>query len=246
MGTRLCALSREHQGLELIASLTGERSARAGIDQAPAPGAPKLRSAAAFASDLSGAIDSATRTRFSRWLVIDFSAPSALSTSITIAQSLNAALLVGTTGLDRQNVENFQRHADRLPLLLAPNTSLGVAVLSDAARRVAHALGAGFDCSIIEHHHNQKKDAPSGTALRLASACRAGGATLRDDQVISTRGGDVIGEHTVRFAGPGEYLELTHRATSRDLFVRGALRAGHWLAHQSPGLYTIEQALGLA
>jgi 4-hydroxy-tetrahydrodipicolinate reductase len=121
--------------------------------------------------------------------------------------------------------------------------SLGVAVMARLSRLAATALGKAYHCSIVESHHINKKDAPSGTALRLADACREGGALLPDDQVLAIRGGDVIGEHTVRFAGTGEYLELTHRATTRDLFALGALRAASWIVGKPPGLYSIEDVV---
>jgi 4-hydroxy-tetrahydrodipicolinate reductase len=122
---------------------------------------------------------------------------------------------------------------------------MGVAVLAAAVRTVAGLLGSEYECSIVEAHHSKKKDAPSGTALRLAKAAREGGSALRDDQILAVRGGDVIGEHTVRFAGSGEYIEMTHRATSRDLFAMGALRAARWIAGRSPGWYTMEDVLGV-
>jgi 4-hydroxy-tetrahydrodipicolinate reductase len=118
-----------------------------------------------------------------------------------------------------------------------------VAIAADVVRRIASLLAGCADVSIIESHHAAKRDAPSGTAIRLADAAAEGGASVRDDQILSVRGGDVIGEHTVRFACADEYIEVTHRATSRDLFARGALRAAQWLRARAPGLYTVEDAL---
>ncbi|MBC8106802.1 MAG: 4-hydroxy-tetrahydrodipicolinate reductase, partial [Anaerolineae bacterium] len=112
--------------------------------------------------------------------------------------------------------------------------------------QIARSLGAGYDISIVEAHHNKKKDAPSGTALRLAKAIEQSGTHVKSDQIVAMRGGDVVGEHTIRFAGEGEYVELTHRATSRDVFAHGALRAAVWLAHREPGWYTMEDVLGIA
>src|SRR6185436_3136290 len=106
-------------------------------------------------------------------------------------------------------------------------------------------LGKDYRCSIVEAHHAAKKDAPSGTAIRLAKAARDAGANLPDDQILSIRGGDVIGEHTVRLSGPGEYIELTHRATTRDLFARGALQCAAWLREKPAGWYSVQDVVGL-
>lgn len=181
-------------------------------------------------------------------VVIDFSTSESAEGAIELAERLHLALLVGTTALSEQTTAKLKAASKKIPVLLAPNTSLGVAVLADAARRMAAALGeggGGYECSIVEAHHSAKKDAPSGTAKRLAAAVREGGgpSALSDEQILAVRGGDVIGEHTIRFAGPGEYIELTHRATSRDLFARGALRAAAWLKGRPTGWYTIEDTL---
>jgi len=117
---------------------------------------------------------------------------------------------------------------------------------AEAARLLGSEGGAGFDIDIVETHHTMKKDAPSGTALRIAAALRQRGrANLPDDRIHAIRSGDIIGEHEVRFAGPGERITLIHSATSRDLFARGALQAAAFLARQPAGWYTIEQALGI-
>lgn len=177
--------------------------------------------------------------------VIDFSSDEGAREALGLALHHRAALVECTTALSEKTLEAMNAASSSVPLLITSNTSVGVAVLADAVRRVAGLLGASYECSIVESHHSKKKDAPSGTALRLAAAAREGGSALRDDQILAVRGGDVIGEHTVRFAGPGEYVELTHRATSRDLFALGALRAAAWLAQQKPGRYRIEDVLGI-
>lgn len=177
-------------------------------------------------------------------VVVDFSAPAGVPEALALAKRLGASLLVGTTGLPAALVDDLRTASADRAILLAPNTSLGVAVAAALLREAARLL-PGFDASIFEAHHNAKKDAPSGTALRLARAIREAGLPIRDDQVVAIRGGDVVGEHTARFAGPGEYLEVTHRATSRDVFVHGALRAAAWLRGREAGWWTIEDVLGL-
>lgn len=192
-------------------------------------------------------------------VVIDFSSDAGVRDACRLARHHRAALLVGSTGLAPETLAMLDDAARSLALLHAANTSLGVAVLAHLAHEAARLLGGdaggdvggdvaggGFDIDIIETHHTMKKDAPSGTALRLARAIEGGlGAPLPPQRIHAIRTGDVIGEHTIHFAGPGERLTLTHSATNRELFARGALRAALFLAGKPPGRYTIEQALGI-
>lgn len=176
--------------------------------------------------------------------VIDFSSDDGAPHAAAIAESARAALLVGTTGLSRATFDTLRGSANLVPVMIAPNTSLGVAVLRHLVAVAARMLGEDYDVDLIDIHHNQKKDAPSGTALRLAEALRErGGRELPDERILSIRAGDIVGEHTMQFAGPGEWLRLTHSATNRDVFARGALRAARWLSEQKPGLYSIEDSL---
>lgn len=176
-------------------------------------------------------------------LVIDFSSPAGTETAIQIALREGAALLVGTTGLPDATRQVLEAAARRIPVLVAPNTSVGVATCAALVQQAARSLGPNYRVEIVEAHHRHKKDAPSGTALMLAEAARTGGAEMKMDQIHALRGGDVVGEHTIRFAGEGEYLEIMHRATSRSLFALGALRAGQWLVRQQPGYYTMADML---
>lgn len=176
-------------------------------------------------------------------LVIDFSTPAGTETAIQIALREGAALLVGTTGLPEATRQVLEAAARRIAVLPAPNTSVGVAVCAWLVEQAARLLGPDCRVEIVESHHRHKRDAPSGTALMLAAAAEQGGAAITPPQIHSLRGGDVVGEHTIRFAVEGEYVELTHRATSRSLFARGALRAGRWLVSQPPGFYSIRDFL---
>lgn len=233
MGARIVALAAADPEVRIVAALTRAGSPGIGADT----GAPGVRIAIAPVdanlADFQG-------------VLIDFSSDEGALHAAGLARAARCALLVGTTGLSERTLASLRETAAVCPVLIAPNTSLGVAVTSKIISELSRALGPDFECSIVESHHSKKKDAPSGTALRLARAVRSAGHELRDDQVLSVRGGDVIGEHTVRFAGPGEYIEVTHRATTRDLFALGAIRAAKWLSAREPGWYTIEDTLGIA
>jgi 4-hydroxy-tetrahydrodipicolinate reductase len=189
-------------------------------------------------------------------VAVDFSQPQATRANLAACRAARKPLLIGTTGFGAElAAEELEAAAREIPLLVAPNTSLGVALLVELVRRAATALPPQFDIEILEAHHRGKRDAPSGTALELARAA-AEGRGLESSQALSgasggragprrpgeigfavLRGGDLVGEHTVLFAGPGEELRLSHRAADRAIFARGALRAALWLAGQPPGRY---------
>lgn len=180
-------------------------------------------------------------------LVIDFSSEQGAQAAVDLALRNGAALLVGTTGLSSQTTEKIGICSTSIPVMIAPNTARGVTVLSHLIAEAARLLGDEFDIDIIDVHHSAKRDAPSGTALRLVdSLARRAGVKLPANRVHALRAGDVIGDHEVSFAGPGERLKIFHSATTRDVFAVGALRAGAWLVQQPPGKYTIEQSLGLS
>jgi 4-hydroxy-tetrahydrodipicolinate reductase len=181
-------------------------------------------------------------------VLIDFSTDAGANRAATIARERNAALLVGTTGLSAQTLENLEVCAHHVPVMIAPNTSRGVAVITHLAGETARLLGPKYDIEMIDIHHRHKRDAPSGTALKIEQAMREANPQhhLSHDRIHSLRCGDVVGEHQIHFAGPGEKILLIHAATSRDVFVSGALDAAEWLVRQPPGRYTIEQSLGLS
>ncbi len=195
--------------------------------------------------------------------VIDFTAPEATVAHARLAAQAGAAFVAGTTGLSAEQEEEIARAARHVPVVRAANMSVGVTVLVALARRLAAVLGSDYDIEILEMHHRHKVDAPSGTALALGAAAAAGrGVALdevkqavrdghtgpRPDGAIgfaTLRGGDVVGEHSVIFAGEGERIELTHRATSRQVFAVGAVRAALWTRGRPAGLYTMQDVLGL-
>lgn len=237
VGSRLCSLAARDSAFHLGAALAR-------------PGSPGIGSPAFAGEQGKNAPRIADATTAPADVVIDFSSDDGVRAALSVASQRSAALLVGTTGISDQTMRMLRDASARLAVLVAPNTSLGIAAVADAAARFAASLGPEFRVSLVESHHIHKKDAPSGTALRLASAIRDAAPDparqLPDDQILSIRAGDIIGEHTIRFAGPGEYIELTHRATTRDVFALGALKAARWLHGRSPGWWTMEDVLGFA
>ncbi|MCE0484840.1 MAG: 4-hydroxy-tetrahydrodipicolinate reductase [Methylacidiphilales bacterium] len=175
----------------------------------------------------------------------------------------NKALVIGTTGHTDEERQAIEAAAKRIPVVFAPNFSVGVNLLFYLTRIAAETLGENFDQEVVEMHHRQKLDAPSGTARRLGEIlAKASGGTYEDltvhgrhgdvgarpKKIIgmhALRGGDVVGDHTVHFAANSERVELTHRASSRDAFASGALRAAKWVCTQKPGLYSMQDVLGL-
>jgi 4-hydroxy-tetrahydrodipicolinate reductase len=153
--------------------------------------------------------------------------------------------VIGTTGQSKEQRRIIEETAQSLPIVFASNFSIGVNVLFWLTRRAAEQLGSDFDAEIVETHHKMKKDAPSGTAKTLAEVLKAAKRTQADIPIQSIREGDVVGEHTVIFNGPAERLELSHRAASREIFARGALRAAKWIIRRPPGLYSMQDVLGL-
>ena len=196
-------------------------------------------------------------------MIIDFTIPAATAALAERAAEAGVALVVGTTGLGAGERRALERAAARIAIVQSPNMSVGVNVLFNLIAAAARALGDGFDLEIVEAHHRQKRDAPSGTALRMAEVLaeatgrdlgavgvygrhgEIGARTPSEIGVMTLRGGDVPGEHTAYFFGLGERIEITHRASSRETFARGAVRAALWLAGLSPRLYDMQDVLGL-
>lgn len=196
--------------------------------------------------------------------VIDFTAPDATAHHATLAARHNTALVVGTTGLSADHQAKLQDAARTVPVVFAPNMSVGVNLLFALTQKVAATLGVEYDIEILEMHHRHKVDAPSGTALGLGRAAAAGRGVdldsvkdvVRDGHTgarkegaigfATLRGGDVVGDHTVVFAGEGERIELTHKASSRAIFARGAVRAAQWCDGRPAGLYSMLDVLGLS
>jgi 4-hydroxy-tetrahydrodipicolinate reductase len=194
-------------------------------------------------------------------VVIDFSSPAGLMARLPEAARRGCAVLVGTTGLSDADKAELAHVARHVPVLIAPNMSVGVNLLFRLVGEVAASLGAEYDIEIVEAHHRFKKDAPSGTAMKLAEEiATATGRSLAKDVcygrhgvsaerkhgeigVHAVRAGDIVGDHTVTFCALGERIEITHRAHTRDTFVRGAIRAARFLAGKKPGMYAMRDVL---
>jgi 4-hydroxy-tetrahydrodipicolinate reductase len=178
-------------------------------------------------------------------VAIDFSHPDAIDEICRATLGDGKSLVIGTTGHSQQQRATIEETARSVPIVFASNFSVGVNVLFWMTRKAAEFLGPDFNPEIIETHHKMKKDAPSGTAKTLAEILKAAQNIQGKIPIESIREGDVVGEHSVIFSGPGERLELTHRAASREIFARGALRAAKWIVGKPPGLYSMQDVLGL-
>jgi 4-hydroxy-tetrahydrodipicolinate reductase len=234
--------------------------AKGRMGQAIAAAAPRAESEITAALDLGDDIAKEIRNCD---VVIDFSHPSASGALCRACEGAKKPAIIGTTGHSQQERAAIEKLAQSVPVVLSPNFSVGVNALFWLTRQVAQMLGEDFDLEISEIHHRLKKDAPSGTAKKLAEILcevrgldygknvRHGREGLLGERpgneigVHSIRGGDVVGDHTVTFAGAGERLELSHKAASRETFALGALRAARWVVGKPAGLYSMEDVLGL-
>ena len=177
-------------------------------------------------------------------VVIEFTTPEVTAAHVQLVQAQRKPIVVGTTGLSDAQLEALRAASKTIPIVFSPNMSVGVNVLFELAQAAAQRLGPAYDVEIVESHHRQKKDAPSGTAKRLAEVLAAARRQPSGSiPVHAVRAGDIVGDHTVIFAGPAERLELTHCAQSREVFAQGALRAAQFLVSQPPGLYDMSHVL---
>jgi len=257
MGQALIEATLEAEDLALAGALDLPRSAAIGADAGERCG---RSTGVLVVSDVDAVVGVAD-------VLIDFTRPAGTLAHLAACARAGVAAVVGTTGLDEAGKAEVAERARKIPIVLAPNISVGVPVLAELAERAARRLGPSFDIEIVEMHHRHKVDAPSGTALKLGEAAAAGAGVRLADHAIyaregvtgerppgaigfaTLRGGDVVGEHTVVFAGAGERIELTHRATSRRNFAAGALRAARFVgarrAAGDVGLFDMADVLGI-
>ena len=257
MGQALIEAALDADDLELAGALDQPRSPAIGADAGERCG---RSTGIRVVSDIDAVVGVAD-------VLIDFTRPAGTLAHLAACAGAGVGAVVGTTGFDAAGKAEIAERARAIPIVFAPNMSVGVTVLADLVERAAHRLGPSFDIEIVEMHHRHKVDAPSGTALKLGEAAAAGAGVALSEHAVyaregvtgerrqgtigfaTLRGGDVVGEHTVIFAGAGERIELAHKATSRQNFATGALRAARYVAERrarrQPGVADMRDVLGL-
>ncbi len=254
MGQRIASMVTEHPQLSYAAAFEASGSPALGKDAGEVAGLGA--NGVVIGEGLESVIDKGD-------VIIDFTFHSATMEFARLAAQYKKAMVIGTTGLSAENIDELRQLSADFPCVQAPNMSICVNVLFKLVKKTAALLGEDYDIEIVEAHHNKKKDAPSGTALKLGELAAEGVNTSlaevgvferngiigeRDKKEIgiqSIRAADIVGEHSVYFAGPGERLELNHRAHSRDHFAKGAVTAAVWIADKKPGLYSMFDVLEL-
>lgn len=254
MGGRIITAVKEAEGLQLAGAAEHPGHALIGQDAGLVAGCGPM--GVAISGNLEQALAEAE-------VLIDFTFPEVTLKNLEVCSHLGRRMVIGSTGFTPEQREWVARLAAKIPVVLAPNMSVGVNACFKILKETAKILGDGFDVEIVELHHNKKKDAPSGTAVRMGEVVAdalgrdynkcavfhregmAGERTPEEIGMQTVRGGDIVGEHTVYFIGMGERIEITHRAMSRDMFARGAVRAAQWLGDKQPGLYDMQDVLGL-
>jgi 4-hydroxy-tetrahydrodipicolinate reductase len=250
MGQAIARLAHEAGDIQIVGAIASPTDLHLGRDLGEVAGIGTI--GVEVSSDLAAGLAGAE-------VVIDFSFAQAVIPLFVACERRGVALVSGTTGLDEQAQAKLQDLSKKVPVVWAPNMSRGVQVLAEIVAQAVRRLGLDFDVEIVETHHRRKVDSPSGTAVRLADAARGvrenlvevrgrdglvGPRKPEEMAILALRGGDVIGDHTVHLIGDSERLELTHRATNRDLFARGALSAARFAVKQKPGRYSIADVLG--
>ncbi len=254
MGSRITALSREYHDLKLTGAFEKRAHSSVGKDIGSIVGIGET--GIKLSDNLEEIVDNAD-------VIIDFTTPSSTKENIKIASKKGKAMVIGTTGFSKDDIKEIESLIRNMPCVMASNMSTGVNLLLRVLQDVARVLGDEYDIEIIEAHHRLKKDAPSGTALKMAQVIAdalhrsldevavytrkglIGERAKKEIGIQTVRAGDIVGEHTVIFGGLGERIEITHKASSRDTFARGALRAALWISGKPAGLYDMQDVLGL-
>lgn len=254
MGGRLVGLICESAVLQLVGAIERTGHPTIGEDAGEVAGCGRLE--VPVTDDLAALADRAE-------VLIDFTSPEATLNNLRVMADRRKAMVIGTTGLSGEQLSELQTRARLIPCVFSPNMSVGVNVILKVIADMARILGEDYDIEVLEAHHRLKKDAPSGTAIKIAEVlAKATGKNLDAVAAYGRKGligerrrgeigmqviraGDIVGDHTVLFGGMGERIEVTHRAQSRDTFARGALRAARWIVKQPPGIYDMQDVLGL-
>jgi 4-hydroxy-tetrahydrodipicolinate reductase len=254
MGGRIISLVSQTEDMQVVGAVEQKGHPLMGKDVGETLGLGRI--AVTVEDDLAGCLDRAD-------VIIDFTSHEASLKYLTLAAEKGCAIVIGSTGFTAQELEKVGRLARKTRCVLSPNMSVGVNVMYKVLRDVARILGEDYDVEIVEAHHHTKKDAPSGTALKMAQVIAEalgrdlekvgvyarkgmiGERTKTEIGIQTLRAGDIVGEHTVMFGGVGERLEFIHRAHSRDNFAKGAIRAARWVMDRGSGLYDMQDVLGL-
>lgn len=254
MGSRIISIIRETEGIELSGALERAGNIALGKDAGIFSGGGA--SGVSITSSLEQILGQGD-------VVIDFTAAEATLENLKVVSKAGKAMVIGSTGFTSAQIEEIKKICKKIPCIMSANMSVGVNVMLKVLRDTARTLGEEYDVEIVEAHHRLKKDAPSGTALMMARCLTdalgrnldevgvyarhgiIGERSKKEIGIQTIRGGDIVGDHTVIFAGTGERLEFTHRAHTRDNFARGAVRAAIWVAGKKPGLYDMQDVLGL-
>jgi len=254
MGSRIAALAKDYPDLKLTGAFERKGHEAIGKDVGEVIGIGKTD--ITLSDDLGKIIDDAD-------VVISFTTPEASLEHLKTAAQKKKAMVIGTTGFSKEGIQSVKELSQSIPVVMAPNMSVGVNLLFKVLGDIAKVLGDDYDIEIVESHHRLKKDAPSGTALKMAQVISEsinrnldevavyarkgmiGERSKKEIGIQTVRAGDIVGEHTVLFGGLGERIEITHKASSRDTFARGALKAARWIYGKPAGLYDMMDVLGL-
>ncbi len=254
MGSRIIALSKEYDNLKLVGAVEASNNPKLGLDAGLVAGIGEI--GVKITDDIKKVIKDTD-------IVIHFTNPEATLSHLEIVKKNKKAMVIGTTGFNNEQLSQISKAAEKIPIVFSPNMSVGVNLLFKVLKDVARILGDDYDIEIVEAHHRMKKDAPSGTAIKMGKViaealgrnfdevavyARQGIIGERNKKEIgiqTVRAGDIVGEHTVIFGGLGERIEITHKASSRDTFARGAIKAAIWLYGKPAGLYDMGDVLGI-
>lgn len=256
MGSRIINVLSASEGIRLSGAIERKGHALVGQDSCGPAGLPSGGVLITITDDLAAAVKAGD-------VLIDFTLPEASLDHIRECAEHGKPAVVGSTGFSKEQLAEIGKYAQKIPCVVSPNMSIGVNLCFKILEEIAKTIGEDYDMEIVEAHHRMKKDAPSGTAMKMAQVIAhavnrnldqvgvyarkgmIGERSKKEIGIQTLRAGDIVGEHTVMFAGKGERIELTHRAHSRDTFAAGAVRAAKWVVGKKPGLYDMQDVLGL-